>query len=137
MNAGESGASGGMVFRGAPAQDHAPDSHDTAGGPGGPAGPEAAVAAGGHGAAGPGAAIAAAAAPAYNDPRQWVRFYHRRGGRAAEGAAFEMRSAGNRRGGSNPSLSVININPQEAAQAAGEACSGNSPVAGGAPALLR
>ena len=30
-----------------------------------------------------------------------------RGVRVAEGAAFEMRSAGNRRGGSNPSLSDI------------------------------
>jgi hypothetical protein len=36
----------------------------------------------------------------------------RRGGRAAEGAAFEMRSAGNRSGGSNPSLSVRNLNLQ-------------------------
>ncbi len=31
--------------------------------------------------------------------------FDRRGVRVAEGAAFEMRSAGNRRGGSNPSLS--------------------------------
>ncbi len=38
-----------------------------------------------------------------------MRYYTtfaRRGVRVAEGAAFEMRSAGNRRGGSNPSLSV-------------------------------
>ncbi len=32
-----------------------------------------------------------------------------RGVRVAEGAAFEMRSAGNRRGGSNPSLSDTNL----------------------------
>lgn len=39
-----------------------------------------------------------------------------RGVRVAEGAAFEMRSAGNRSGGSNPSLSVnsfsITVNPR-------------------------
>ena len=35
-----------------------------------------------------------------------------RGVRVAEGAAFEMRSAGDRRGGSNPSLSVL---PSESA----------------------